>query len=625
VTESLAVLVLTSRVAGDPLARGWRSAISGHPMMTIDLAPLRREEAEELAGAFLDITSQIARNCVERASGNPLFLEQLLRSAEETAEESVPGSVQSIVLARVDTLEPADKHALQAASILGQRFPLDALRHLVDNPGYTCSTFIEHNLVRPEGEEYLFSHALIQEGVLSSLLKAKARELHRRAAHWFAGRDPVLRAEHLERAGDPEAPRAYLEAAEGQAVGYRYGPALRYVEQGLALATAHLDQYALTCAQGEVLHDLGSIAESVDAYRAALELAQDDIQRCRAWIGLAAGMRVTADHYQEAFELLNRAQEAATGNGLTLELARIHHLRGNLYFPRGDQDGCLKEHELALAYARQGQSPEWEARALGGLGDAYYLRGRMRTANDHFRQCIDLCRQHGLGRIEVGVLSMLPASGQYFHNVTGVMEDCLAAAKAARQVGDRRAEMVAGTVAGQYLCVYPRETALAKEQLERTLALARFLKVGIFEASSLSYLGRIALDEGNRPQALQLAQEALEICRASGMSFIGAAVLGSLALIAGDPDTRIQALEEGERVLRQGCVGHNYPFFYRDAMEVSLQSGDWEGAERYATALEEYTQPEPLPLTDFLIARGRALAAHGRGLRDQALNGELTA
>ena len=45
--------------------------------------------------------------------------------------------------------------------------------------------------------------------------------------------------------------------------------------------------------------------------------------------------------------------------------------------------------------------------------------------------------------------------------------------------------------------------------------------------------------------------------------------------------------------------------------------------DRYAAALEDYTRAEPLPLSDFFIARGRALAAFGRGRRDAALAAEL--
>ena len=58
-------------------------------------------------------------------------------------------------------------------------------------------------------------------------------------------------------------------------------------------------------------------------------------------------------------------------------------------------------------------------------------------------------------------------------------------------------------------------------------------------------------------------------------------------------------------------------------MEACLQIEDWDAVERYAAALEDYTRPEPLPRSDFFIARGRALAAHGRGQRDSEMLGEL--
>ena len=82
-------------------------------------------------------------------------------------------------------------------------------------------------------------------------------------------------------------------------------------------------------------------------------------------------------------------------------------------------------------------------------------------------------------------------------------------------------------------------------------------------------------------------------------------------------------MEEAKGVLRAGCVGHNHFWFNRDAIETCLGIGDWDGADRHAAALEDYARPEPLPWSDFFVARGRALAAHGRGERGEAALGEL--
>jgi hypothetical protein len=58
-------------------------------------------------------------------------------------------------------------------------------------------------------------------------------------------------------------------------------------------------------------------------------------------------------------------------------------------------------------------------------------------------------------------------------------------------------------------------------------------------------------------------------------------------------------------------------------MESALNIEDWSAAEAYAQALEDYTRAEPLPWSNFFIARGRALAAFGRGGRDAAAIDEL--
>jgi len=58
-------------------------------------------------------------------------------------------------------------------------------------------------------------------------------------------------------------------------------------------------------------------------------------------------------------------------------------------------------------------------------------------------------------------------------------------------------------------------------------------------------------------------------------------------------------------------------------MEAALNLGNWDDADVYAQALEDFTRPEPLPWTDFFIARARVLAAFGHGKRGEATLGEL--
>ena len=495
--EVRALLIMTSRLDGDPLDQAWRTASQGSPLSTIDLAPLRPEEARDLARQYPDVSAQFAERCVERAAGNPLFLVQLLRTAEEYSEDSVPGSVQSLVLARVDRLPAEDRQAIQTASVFGQHFPLAALRALLGSPEYRCDGLVAHLLVRPEGEDYLFAHALIQEGVYGSLLMARRGELHRRAAEWFAARDLPLRAEHLDRANDPAAPQAFLEAARDQAAGFRYERALALAERGLELDAEPAVRFALTCYTGELLRKLGRNPESIEAYREAERLAHDDIQRCRAWLGQVEGMRLI-DRYQDALALLEKAEKPAIENHLASELAQLHYLRGNLYFPLGDLDGCLREHGAALKWAREAGAPEAEARSLGGMGDAHYLNGRMRTAYDSFRRCVDLCRQHGLGQVEVANLPMVGWSGIYLDALERALETAQAAADTARKGSHYRAESQARGLAG-FIKMEMGAFADAREQTNLALSLSRKLKARRFEAHYLCDLARLADAEGTAP------------------------------------------------------------------------------------------------------------------------------
>jgi tetratricopeptide (TPR) repeat protein len=622
VAECPAILIMTSRIEGDQLDEAWQSRTRGAPLRTIDLGPLRREEAMAMAKARLSPSEEFAARCVERAAGNPLFLEQLLFHAEENARAAgVPGSVQSLVQARLDRLDPADKQALQAASVLGQRFGADVLCFILDRPDYTPERLIVHRLVRWQDEAVLFAHALVREAVYDTLLKSRRRALHRRAAEWFAERDPILYAEHLDRADDPEAPRAYLRAARSQAAEYRHDAAVQLVERGRALAVDRTDRFALACLHGDLLYDLGAIPAAESAYRSALEAASSCAEQCRGWIGMAAIKRVT-DDLEGAFADLDRAEAEAVMQGLIAEQARIHFLRGNLYFPGGDFESCLREHQRTLELARQTGSVELEAMALGGLGDAECMRGRMLSARDHFQRCVQLSRQHGFGRIEVANWPMLAFTRWFADDASGALDEALAAIEATVRVGQRRAEIIAQHAA--YSCRHAlNDLKGAWGHIERALALSRKLRARRFEAQALAFRGELHRLAGRRSDAIADVGKALSMSRETGMTYVGPCILAILALVTDDPRVREEALVEGQALLAAGSPSYNHFLFRRDAIEVCLEIAAWDRANSHAVALKEFARPEPTPWTDYIAARGQALAAWGHGRRDDLLLAEL--
>ena len=637
VAQHPVVLIMTSRIEGDPLDEAWRAQASGASLTTVDLGPLPSGDARALAEALIATNTAFAQRCVERAAGNPLFLDQLLRHVDESQAVAVPGSIQSLVQERIDRLDPADKSAVQAASVLGQRFVNSALAYLIDRPNYVPEHLVSRLLVRPasvvlghinappsptrgghqaSGDVFLFTHALIRDAIYDTLLRSRRRELHQRAAKWYADRDPVLRAEHLDRAEDPEAARAYLAAARSQAREYRQEAALRLVERGVALASDRTDRFALVCLQGEILHDLGAMLEAGRAYQTALDAAADDRERCTAWIGLAAVKRVT-DDLTGAIADLEQAQAVAVRYHLLVEQARIHFLRGNLCFPCGDLDGCLREHGIALELARRVGAAELEAMALGGLGDAEYVRGRMISAHRRFSECVELSERHGFGRIEVANRPMLAFTQWFTGDTRGALAVADTAIARAARVGHRRAEMIGHHAA--FFCRHAlTDFEAALRHAEAALTLAQQLGARRFETEALVFLAELHRLTGRRAEALANAEEAVKISREMGTAFLGPFALGALALASDDPTARQAALEEGEELLRAGAVSHNHLLFPRDAIEFYLEIGNWDGVERTAAGLEQYTRSEPLRFADFYVARGRVLTALGRGQSDMA-------
>jgi class 3 adenylate cyclase/tetratricopeptide (TPR) repeat protein len=614
-----AVLALTSRIEGDPLHDAWRSRVRGG-ITAIDLGPLRREEATEFGERLRIANPQLLQRCIDRAEGNPLFLEQLLRNTEESAEaDDIPASIQSLVLSRMDRLPIVDKAALQAAAVAGQRFSLDFVRTLIREPAYVPTTLLRHQMIRPEGEELMFSHALVRDGVYSSLTYQRRQRLHRASAEFYQDRDLVLRAEHLKQAHDPGVAAAYAAAALAVASEYRYERALDLAERGCALADGP-NRLNLDALRAEYLREVGRARESLDAWEAIRARATGAADRCRALIGVAAANRILS-RYQPALSALGEAQPLAEAETLQIERAQIHYYRGSICFAEGNANRSLAEHQAALAAAEKANSPEWRARALSGVGDALYSSFLMTSALAAFQDCVALCDAHGLGRlalpnrIMIGCLTYLQGAD----DALTIIKD---ASRFAARAESPQAEMFAIYSLGSVL-VQSGRTAEAFEHLDAALARARVLGARRFELNIVGEKAESLLRKGERADALRLAEEAVSISREVGMGYAGPYALAVLAWATDEPSARAAALSEGEMVLQRESVGHNLVWYYRVAAEVYMEDRNWQAAESCAQRLRLATSAEPVTMVEFLTARIGALCSVGRGERGPDLERKL--
>jgi len=189
------------------------------------------------------IPEELALQATEKAEGNPLFAEEIVsylieRGATRTAADfdhsavaaAVPGSVQSLLTARVDRLTPKDRALLQAAAVIGRRFEPQLLAAVAGDTDIDArlGAMQALDLVRLEGKsgEYAFKHALVRDALYQSLLTEPRSALHAKIAEEIerrSGNRLVVVAEvlahHYSQTGRADKAFAYLSLAGSKSLG----------------------------------------------------------------------------------------------------------------------------------------------------------------------------------------------------------------------------------------------------------------------------------------------------------------------------------------------------------------------------------------------------------------------
>lgn len=605
--ESAAILLLSSRIDGDPIDAGWRALARDALAATIELRPLTEADAAQLAGGLSLEGGDFVRRCIERAEGNPLFLEQLLRNRTLDQDGKLPPSLHGVVLARLDRLDPLDRRAVETAAILGQRFRLADLRILLNEPGYQASELERRHLIRPEGGELAFAHALIRDGVYAALTKERRNHLHRAAASMFAARDPVLMAEHLDRANDSVAPTAYLRAARSESAAFHVERALALAQRGLQIATTPDDRFELAMEIGKLQRDLGQGEPALAAYEIAAREAGDDRRKLLATIGLAACNRLLG----RVKDALAQAETAMASTALVedaLLQAELQLLRGNLNFAAGNLDECRAAHEAALAAADRAQSTEWRIRALGGMGDVGYATGTTETARRYFQECVTLADQEGLLRVATANRGMLADCRLFALDTAGAMREIEIALACARQIGDRYLEMFSLQCLSfvHLITAHDEEAAISTE---RALELSRALKSDRYTYILLATLAATAGVTASSAQRMRYCQEALELAERTSMAFGGPLLLAITAQCEPDPEKQAVWMARGEELLPRSPLAHNQILFRRHAIDWAIGRRLWPEVRRFSEQLRSYCAArEPIPYVDFLVERALAIA-----------------
>ena len=184
---------------------------------TILLEPLDAAETEQLLAELGGVGAELYERVVQVAEGNPLFVEEMLALVRDSGggEVEVPPTIQALLAARLDQLDPAERSVLERGAIEGRTFHRGAVAALAEGEGELdrrLVALVRKELVRPDrpqlpGEDaYRFRHLLIRDATYDALPKTVRAELHERFAAWLErhGADVVELDEilgyHLEQA-----------------------------------------------------------------------------------------------------------------------------------------------------------------------------------------------------------------------------------------------------------------------------------------------------------------------------------------------------------------------------------------------------------------------------------------
>jgi len=566
--------------------------------MQLRLDPLPPANAEELLRLLIGehaSLAQVKRLLVGQTQGNPLFLEESVRTLVErgalvgergdyrTASPieiiEVPATVQAVLAARIDRLAPEDKRLLQSASVIGENVPLRLLQAVVDMPEtelhehldrLRAADFFSDLSLFPE-PEYVFRHGLTCQVAYDSLLRERRRALHARIVD-------AIEALHADRLIE------YVERLAHHAQrGELWDRAVHFFQQAGAKALGRSANREAVMLFEQALEMLRQVPETPERIAQATDVH----------LGIRPALQVLGDHERTLVHLQD-AQALAERIGDRRRLGLAISFEVNCQF-------LLGQHERALAAGRRVRDVAVELgdTTLGIVTDIY--SGRAHVQLGEFPRAIDML---------TGVVAAL--RGDLAHDHLGV--PVLPAVLARSQLVESLVEIGRFDESARYVdeawdlasgknhqtvlwASYARghhhlargEVSAAAEALEHALSLCRTYDMPTYVPRVSAELGLAWALAGRAAEALPMVRAASEEAAARKQTNSLSQVLlllGEVCLLAGRLD---EAAAAGGRALdhfrHQQEKGHE-AWALRLLAEIAAgQSGSAEQPYLVATAL----------------------------------------
>jgi DNA-binding SARP family transcriptional activator len=431
----------------------WAAPQPQRELLVLDALP--EAQAREVVAGAGDIDPATAARIVATAEGNPLFLEHLAAVGAEGAVE-LPSSIQGVLAARIDRLDPAERALLEDASVEGRTFHVGPLG--VPGAPAALVALVRKQLIRPERSDlvkedaFRFAHALIREAAYRGIAKSRRADAHEHVARWLEERGapdetvghhlaeahrnrtelaPAGAREHALAAaagqrltaaadaallrGDAGAGARLLERAHGLLAGTpadedllpALGAALLAAGRGTE-AERVLDEAIATVsdarlrARAEVERELvrletdaagGRAREVADAALEVLEAAGDDYGQCRAWL-LRGQPDWNAGQVSAADAAWERAAACAQRAGSRRELFEVIGWRAlaAVLGPTPVDEAIARCEAFRELVA---ESPVGTASTLNPMALLHAMRGEFEIADALLEQAGEILRELG--------------------------------------------------------------------------------------------------------------------------------------------------------------------------------------------------------------------------------------
>ena len=511
---------------------GWQIKVEAetsypHRYSEIELQPLSGEESEDLVTNLLEISelpSSLQQRILEKAEGNPFFVEELIRTLIEsgvvvrdesgsrwqaTAEIegiSLPDTLQGLLISRIDRLDSEIRQTVQLASVIGRRFYYRVLEWIAEATGALQDQLntlqrveIIHERARIPELEYMFRHDLTRDAAYQTILRRKRPKFHLRVGEAIEALFP----ERLEEEAHLLAYH-YREAKEDE-------KALKY--------------YTLA---GNAARRLSAYTEAIDHYSHALEIA-NRVEASPAQLSFLYTRRgriyELASQYDEA--LKNYRELETLGKERSepaLEMAALNSLATIYAIPSANWDPEQADvfAERALTLAEQIEDPRGEAKSLWNLMLVEnYAERDYRAAIEYGERSLAIAREHDLEEEKAFALHDLSRA----YSQTGHIDKARELMEEARVLWEQlgNSEMLADNLtSSSFNLALLGELDQAVDLAERALDLSR--KTGNYwgQGYSLMGLGLLRTELGDIQAAFESYEEGASL--AERAEFIGAGI-----------------------------------------------------------------------------------------------------